>query len=435
MTATAPTDPAKGPATAAKTAFETLSTRFGAVATGAVASLIIARALGPEGRGEYVYPIFVVGLFAVAGHLSYDFINIHLRSIKAADERTLALAAFAISGVAGLATLAVFATVALTVPALFAGIHGKLVLAAAATLPLLIQQHALTSVLVVSFRMRAVNAATLAGAVAQLLAIIALAALGRLTPLGVLCVAAASTAITWGVLFGAVRPPVGLPPAYLVRHALRYAWRIHIGGIIMVLMWRGDVLFVKGFLGVREVGLYTLAVFLAEMLLSLVEATTAAATPRQVLSEAPDQFAGAVHRLGIMTLTAGGLALAAISPVLVPMLYGSAFSDTITPLLILLPGLVLFGAYRPLAVFLLRLQRPLRFTGAAAIALVVNVVGNLLVVERWGIEGVAAITSVTYAVLYLLIAAWFLAETKLPWRTLIPSAADGRLLFSLLRRA
>lgn len=420
------------PVPAARTALETVGTRAFALLLGAIASLIIARALGPSGRGEYVYPAFVVGLLAVAGHLSYDFVNIHLSSTSAANERILALTAFAISGFAGLATVGVLAILWVAVPAIFADIRVGLVIAAATALPFLVQQYALTSVLVVSSRMRAVNIATAASAAVQVTTVVVLAATGTLTPFSVLVVATVATVTCWAMLLSALRPPLGLPPRHLVRRALRYSARIHVGAVITILMWRGDVFFVKGYLGVREVGLYTLAVFLAEFLLVLVEATSVAATPRQINSDAPESLSASVHRLAMSALVLGSLALMMSSPVLVLVVYGSDFADALVPLLLLLPGLVLFGSSRPIAIYLLRLENPWRMTTAATAALAVNVVGNLLVIQRFGLNGVAVVASLTYGVLYLLIAQWFLQVTGIGWRSLVPRAADIRLLSSLL---
>ncbi|MCL7419187.1 MAG: polysaccharide biosynthesis C-terminal domain-containing protein, partial [Halalkalicoccus sp.] len=100
------------------------------------------------------------------------------------------------------------------------------------------------------------------------------------------------------------------------------------------------------------------------------------------------------YTLLLTTLMAIGIAVLATK--FVPRYYGAAFEPTITPLLLLLPGTVGFAVARPiLSVSHARgdMRVMILATGAAA---AMNIVLNVTLIPRFGIEGAAVATSLGY---------------------------------------
>lgn len=420
---------------AARVAAETLAVRIGALAIGLLASLILARLLGPIGRGEYVFPLFVVGIAAITGHLSYDFTNVHLFSTRAADAMRLSSLAFWISLGAGLVTMVVVIVAVIVIAP--GDSQQTYLLIAAVGVPFMVQRHALDSILRVTGRVRTVNLADFTFALVHLGVILVLWGTGHLSVPSVIVATLATTILSWAIVGTRAVPRVSRPERSLAVRALKFSLRVHLASIIALLMWRGDVFFVNGFLSIRDVGLYTLAVFIAELPLFVADASTAVGTSAQVASEADDRAAlsARLHRITVLAVTLTALLVGLLAPFAVPLLYGEEFADAVPSLLILLPGIAAFGSYRALGVYLLGGERQLRFLICTGTALVVNVAGNLLLIGEFGLVGVSAAATLSYVVMYALMAQWFLTASGASAVDLIPRRADAIELAGLVRAA
>ena len=65
-------------ARATSTGVRVMGLRISGYAVGFVASILIARALGPTGRGLYAYPVALLGLVMALAHLGLEFAQVHL---------------------------------------------------------------------------------------------------------------------------------------------------------------------------------------------------------------------------------------------------------------------------------------------------------------------------------------------------------------------
>jgi O-antigen/teichoic acid export membrane protein len=69
----------------------------------------------------------------------------------------------------------------------------------------------------------------------------------------------------------------------------------------------------------------------------------------------------------------------------------------VLPLILLLPGIVAWGAGRILSQFIsYNAGRPSLTSGAAAMGFAVNLLANIYAMPRWGLAGAAAASSVSY---------------------------------------
>jgi O-antigen/teichoic acid export membrane protein len=120
--------------------------------------------------------------------------------------------------------------------------------------------------------------------------------------------------------------------------------------------------------------------------------------------------------------------LCAAAPLLIPLIFGSAFAHSVAPLLALAPGMWALGMARPSSAFLLRLERPLLMSAMSMAALSVNVGLNLALIPRFGVVGCAIAASVGYGALAAMQAGWLLHATGTPVRRLLPGRDDARSL-------
>lgn len=169
---------------------------------------------------------------------------------------------------------------------------------------------------------------------------------------------------------------------------------------VMNLIFRSDVFIIKYFLTDAELGYYGLSVSLCERIWILPESISLVVLAKAARS-AGDSAVEVTARVCRVTLTATAvicLLLFVAGPWLIPFLYGKEFVDAILPFQLLLPGIALISIY-------LVLHSDLTGRGQArytlivfSVALVINIILNVTLVPRIGINGSALASSICYGV-------------------------------------
>ena len=404
----------------------TVAVRALVMVLGALSGVVIARELQPEGRGAY-YVIVTIATTALSiGHLSIEQSQVWLWS-RAVDRRSLAANGLVLGLTVGaLAAVAAGTVVGVLGPHVIpvAG-YGRLALALAA-IPAAMTVLYLNNILVLRARVRVVNVAALLGAVLQCGPLMVLAAVTRMSPTQVVVLWAVSMTAPLAVLLPAVRPRLPHWDRSLARQAVDRGLRYHLGLASLFLLFRSDILILNGMTTTAAVGLYSLAVSLAETTRLVTDAIAQIALPRQLGTDDAGAAAAtlAVTRLSTVVALGSAALMCLAAPPLVPLVYGTAFAGSVPSLLALAPGLLALGATRPIGAYLLRLDRPMLASSMSVAALLVNVALNLALVPVFGIVGSAVASSVAYIALAGLQAAWFVRASGASPRDLLPGPAE-----------
>ena len=182
------------------------------------------------------------------------------------------------------------------------------------------------------------------------------------------------------------------------REAWRFGRTVVLGDFLQLANYRLDVFILAAFVPVAEVGVYAVAVTLAEILWQLPQAISRSLLPR--ISEG-EMDRSRVARVSfslvaiLVVLSAAGLVLA--SKLTVPVL-GADYARVPGLLAVLLPGIVLMGAAKPLAAWTLAHGHPGRNLTASAIGFAVVVAGDLLLIPHFGLQGAAITSTLAYVV-------------------------------------
>jgi O-antigen/teichoic acid export membrane protein len=242
-------------------------------------------------------------------------------------------------------------------------------------------------------------------------------------------IAAAWRAAPW---LRAADGPEGLP------EMARYALPAYLGNAAQFLNYRLDLFLVGYFLGAGAVGLYTVAGTLAQVIWLLSNAAAGVMLPRVAAQEADRHGnalrAAALSRACLLAGGAGALVLAAFAHFLLPAVFGAEFRESVRPLLILLPGVVAVCGAAVLAAFLGGIGRPGINMAVAAVALAVTAVLDVLLIPRMGIQGAALASTVSYVATAVITAVVFLRLSGI--RTpgvLLPSRGDLGTVMRMLR--
>ena len=410
---------------------------------GFVASVLIARALGPEGRGEYYLPVTAAAAAVTIVHLSLESANTYFYAERRFSLSQLARNAGALALFAGpLGIALMFAVFALTRDSVFEGVDVEYLAIAAAVLPVQLHLLWLGGALQLAKRVSRVQMSVAAGAVVQLALITALYVADELTVTAVLIGYAASMLVPWLIQLGVARPILGIRPRLnraVARPVLSFAVKLHLGMVFSYLLLRADIFLIGAYLDAAAVGIYSLAVIFGELALSLTSPLVVAALPYQ--SDMPFRAAGELSFRVARTngVIAIGLAAAFLSSfwLVIPVLYGSAFEDAYAALAVLLPGIAAMALARPLGSWLIRRSgSPWIFGGIAFGAFMLNLGLNALLIPELGITGASLASTVSYLAFAAAFIGWGLRLSGLSARdALVPRREELDQLVRFVRGA
>jgi O-antigen/teichoic acid export membrane protein len=186
-----------------------------------------------------------------------------------------------------------------------------------------------------------------------------------------------------------------------LRAQLSYGARVAIGSAADTVAGRLDQALMVAMVPSADLGLYAVAVTAAGLSSPLTSSLGLALFPelrREQSAEAHRRRTSRALAAVLVSSTALAVLLAFAGPWLLAFLFGTSFAEAATPLRLLLLGQIASDATGPLMATLLAAGRPGAASQASAAAAVVTVVGLALLVPRLGINGAAVTTSISYLV-------------------------------------
>jgi O-antigen/teichoic acid export membrane protein len=192
-------------------------------------------------------------------------------------------------------------------------------------------------------------------------------------------------------------------PQFLDRHGraiLRLALVMGAVQIVNLIGYRIELFILDRYDGLAQVGIYSIGMQAAEAMW-LIPAAVATAVTGPVVHETPARAARLIRNAcGRGLLYTAGLAVAvgALAPFVIPLLFGDDFRGATRPLLLLLPGVVVYGPVSILVVYLsVRCGRPRLSLLVSAIGLVVTAAASFVFIPRYGASGAAVASAIGYA--------------------------------------
>ena len=184
----------------------------------------------------------------------------------------------------------------------------------------------------------------------------------------------------------------------LMRSMLVFGLKGHIGNVLQFFTYRLDLFVVNYYLGPAHVGIYSVAVMLAELLWQFPHAVAFVIFPKSTSTDPiiMNAFTPRVFRvtLGLTAATAMGLAL--VGKPFIHVIYSTTFADAYGPMLVLLPGVVLLGGGKVLTSEIAGRGYAHYNSINAALALMLTVVLDVLFIPQYGLVGAAAASSIAY---------------------------------------
>lgn len=397
-----------------------------------VQGIVLARVLGPEGRGQFAAAIMWPSFFAIIGLMGVNVV-LARRAAKSDDLPRLERTALWSSLITGLATMAVCGTAQAW---WLGGVDPVVKTAAFVFMPFIFFNHlalCLTSIDHGAGHFHRLNLTRMLVNPVYLVLVIASILAGRVEVVWFVgCLMAATACVALFRLMLSVRSHGLRGDVEPLGPLLREAWPFGMTGLIGPLLQTADKALLLYLLGARDLGIYTVALAAASVVGSAAAASGTVGFGMAAQAGIREGFepVARLFRLVSWIWILGGIAAGFALPFLVPLVYGGEFASAVVPAVALLLVVALTGQSG-------LLDEALRAQGRAFVGIKGRVAGLsvLLVLGAalapvWGVMGVVVasiLAQLIVLIVFMLAAKAHFHEASL--RTLCPGLKDAHELW------
>ncbi len=385
---------------------KTISTRVLLIIIGFATSVIIARTLGPEGRGMFAMAVTI-------GALGIQFTNLGLHGANtyyaARDPNLLSplLGNSLTSSFTFGSLISLLAGFLFWVYPSLAPVHGTLLLMALAWAPFGLAYLLFQSLILGVDDVRTYNRIELVTKLFYfgLLGIIVLS--NQITPEAIFGGALIALLIrfAWSYFSLSARTHHAATCSIsLFRKSMRYGIKSYFVSLFSFFLLRIDLLMINNMLGTKEAGYYDIAINLAEIVYILPEVVAIILFPKLCAIEtAAEKWK--VARLtgywlaGIMLVICGLAAL--LAEPAIGIIFGSQFLPSLLPFLVLIVCKYILTLNLIFNNFIVSIHIPWTSIPFSFFLVVLNITLNLILIERYGMVGAAWATTISFGMLIL----------------------------------
>jgi O-antigen/teichoic acid export membrane protein len=386
--------------------------------TNLVTGVIVARALGPSGRGELVallmFSQISAWVFGLGSSEAISYFQSRHPELASKLQSSWLIAAFPISVVG-------IGAAELLLPVLFAAqthqaiSYGRLYLA---VIPLIILQGIFNGSVLADEEFNFFNVTRFVAPALIAVGYLILLAAGTFSVSLALTTNFVSTGVIVVILGRRVlkRHPLVRPDLQLLRRSVSFGLKAHAGSLGSLVNARLDLVIIPAFLSASSVGLYSVATNVGSILPVLTGTVALMLLPVAARRQGSARTVILTMQATMVISLAVALPLAVLAPLALKLIYGSGFDGAVEPLRLLLPGVVAQAGSTVLWSGLLAAERPFLASLAIAPAAVVTIVGLIIFLPLYGINAAAIITSVVYFFELTGLAIFYRRTLRIRWR-------------------
>lgn len=404
--------------------------------------LLAARLLGPEGRGELAEIMLWPGLLVEFGILALSDALLYRAATRAASPKALFATIMWLGAILSVILIAVGYAV---IPILLSGESARLQAIEswyiAAYVPVYLFALFVATMFQGHLDIKGWNVVRLLVGVGYLGFILLLWAAQGASVADFAFAYIAGTLLSGivGLIWLARKGWVGWKPDLNVaKGLLGYGARVHVGEIVNSARQRVDQAAVSLFLTAHDMGIYAVALTVANGPMILVNTIAGVAFPK--ISAAPEpaeklRIFGVYLRLAMTMAAASAVSLAILAEFLVPLIFGHAFDESATICQIMLIGLPFFAAKLMFIQALNAFDKSLSIGGAELIGLIGAAAALAVFLPTLGLIGAAWAVVVANVVAMAVMAATLHRRIGTPVLPLFkPTAEDWSVLRRLLAK-
>lgn len=366
-------------------------------------SILVARILGPEGKGIYALIFLAPILLSKLGNIGLGVANIYFIGKKEDKIEHIVSNSLVLSIILGILFIGIFTALFPRLHQLFfREIKPYYLFIAILILPISLFDGYSISILLAKDKIRERNLVIIIPAISNLVFFIALVLFTKEYLIAAIFaqilskVATTICAILWIRKFTKIRFRFHTA---LARKYINFGIKGYLANIMAFLNYRLDMFLVAYFLTPIDVGYYSLAVGLAELLWYIPNSVSTILYPRVSSSDKKkaSEFTPIVSRHTLFVVSLCALGLFIFSRLIIKVVYGAAYLPSVKPLLILLPGIVVLSLSKVFSSYITGRGRPIISTYTSFIVVTSNILLNLVLIPKWGIAGAALASTFSYS--------------------------------------
>jgi len=200
----------------------------------------------------------------------------------------------------------------------------------------------------------------------------------------------------------------------ILKDIIKYGLKSYPGTIAQFLNYRLDFFLVAYFLSFEQVGLYALAINWSELIFYLPDSMAMVLFPTIASSKSikdSNELTAIMTKAVIIITLIGSIFICLFAGKLIPFLYTDKFLNSIYPLFILLPGVIMLSVWKVIIADLAGRGFPQYKSITSTIGVVSNVMLNIVLIPLYGINGAAIATAISYSLTAVLSIYWFIKIT------------------------
>jgi antigen flippase len=390
--------------------------------------IVLARLLGPTGKGQLTAVLLWPAVVALVGGLGFWDALTYFTAQSVARKRTLSATALTVVCAQSLILTGLSFWL---MPVLLRG-QGAEALSASriylAWLPLFLVANAALGLLLGGLQVGLFNRVRLSLAICSLLGLLVLALIHErsLRAVVLVYVAANSVQALYGIVsllrlrWVALRPDVSL-----IGPMLSYGLKTHLGNVSGYANERADQAMISVILAPAFLGLYSVAVSISSPVILLGFSIAMITLPAVASADAQakkEKLIGLL-RLTLLLSALSAALLFVLAPWLLATFFGRAFLPAGDSTRILLLAAVILSVNRVLSAGLKAYNKPLAAGGGELVANAVTFAALVSLVPLLGIVGAAIASVIAYAT-SLIYMVWFLARSGIGARELLPTRSE-----------
>lgn len=391
----------------AKSSIQTFIFKVAALFMATVSGIISTRLLGPDGKGLLALALLYPSLFFVFGHLNIGFATVFRIGEKKFKKEEFAGTLFLLFVIFSVALIGIFfSTYAIFQNNLYKNIPFYFLAIGMLMLPLQIFLYFFSSFLQGIGKIFWFNFVNHLPRLLLPLLVISFWFFYRYTAFeGVIIniIIYVLSAILIFILIAHFAPQKWKINKSLLKQLLTDGSKLHLGTIATFTISRIDQIMIGIMLNVTSLGYYAVATAIAELLWfmsSAVELVLYPKTSEEGLDEAEERIKRSSRIILFLTFCEG-IIMALVAKYLILIYGGKIFLPAIIPLIILLPGIILSSHSQIISVLWVKKRWLLSISIFSIINALLNVLLNLILIPRLGINGAALATTITYSVIFI----------------------------------
>jgi|HubBroStandDraft_3_1064219.scaffolds.fasta_scaffold00250_3 O-antigen/teichoic acid export membrane protein len=405
---------------------------------GAATTVIVARSLGPSGRGSLASVYALMTLLAQLGTFGIASANPYFVAREPHMRASIAGNSLWLAGVLGPIMAAVGIALKISLPGALADIGRPELAVGMLAIPIMLSSLFLQSMLLAEGRTLLYNGIEVGTALLTVLLLVTILPLVGATVLLALSLMVGTQVLALLAYVLTMRHhgrALLRPDAPLARRMLGYGARAYVVTLIAYMLIRIDLLLVNGIQGARAAGQYSIAVALADALYLLPVSVSVNLFPRLARGSADQDVSLEVFQLvavGYLVVCALAVPLAAPA---ITLLFGAAYHPAIALFLWLLPGVYCLGLLTVIAYHFAAHGMPRELVYVWIPGLLVNVVVDVVLLPHHGTYIASIASTAAYAIVLILHLRRFAGELG-SWGALRPTLSGTTSLVRVaLRRS